>query len=193
MKRVTKRVARRLAHDQRGVVLLELLIAVVPVLVLFLGAVQLALLGAAQLVVHHAAITGARSAAVVLDDDPARYGDDPPGSLTGARLLAIRRAVTAPLTALPWAAADDATVSFPITQGADQLATDRVEDLEWVSVRVEHRVRCDVPIARAIMCPSITLPDGTTQVRARRLAAEATLPRFAASYPFAGESSGGAP
>jgi hypothetical protein len=182
---------KRLARDVRGVVMLELLIAIVPVLVLFLGAVQLALLGAAQLIVSHAAIVGARSAAVVLDDDPARYADDLRGSLTGARLQAIRRAVTAPLAALASAAAESPTLEFPIALGADEVATDVVEDAELLSVRVEQLVRCEVPIARALLCPRLTLPDGT-EVRARRLHGEATLPRFSARYPYPSEADGDA-
>jgi hypothetical protein len=59
---------------EHGTVMVETLIAFVPVFTLFLGIVQYTLLAAAQLVVHHAAVAGVRSASVVLDDDPARYG-----------------------------------------------------------------------------------------------------------------------
>ena len=85
--------------------MLEFLIAFLPVFLLFLAVAQLALLGAAQLVVQHAAICGARSAAVVLDDDPRFYDGSPRGELDrprqdGPRLAAIRRAVHAPLVAI---------------------------------------------------------------------------------------------
>ena len=76
--------SRTLAHDRRGVVSIEFLIAFLPLLVLFLGVIQLALLGAARLIVRHAAVAGARSAAVVLDDDPARYGGVGRGELGGS-------------------------------------------------------------------------------------------------------------
>ncbi len=62
------------ARDDRGVVMVEFLLAFMPVFLLFLGTVQLALAGAAQLVVHHAATVAARSAAVVLEDDPINFG-----------------------------------------------------------------------------------------------------------------------
>ena len=97
---------RTRAGDQRGVVMIEFVIAFVPVFVLFLGVVQLALLAAAQLVVQHAAIAGARSASVVLDDDPRFYAGAMRGELRredgedGPRLAAIRRAVHAPLAAV---------------------------------------------------------------------------------------------
>jgi hypothetical protein len=63
----------RLLRDRRGAAYLEFLIIIVPFLLLFLGSLQFALIGAAKLVVQHAASTGARAASVVLDDDPARY------------------------------------------------------------------------------------------------------------------------
>jgi hypothetical protein len=92
-------------RDERGVVMLEFVIAFLPLFLLFLAVAQLALLGAAQLVVQHAAICGARSAAVVLDDDPRFYDGSPRGELDrprqdGPRLAAIRRAVHAPLVAI---------------------------------------------------------------------------------------------
>ena len=59
--------------------------AILPVLLVFLGAVQLLLLGATRIVVAHAAVAAARSAAVVLDDDPAAYGGEPRGHLDPPR------------------------------------------------------------------------------------------------------------
>jgi hypothetical protein len=83
--------------DQRGLVMLEFVIAFVRVFMLFLTA--------AQLVVAHAAVCGARSAAVVLDDDPRFYDGALRGEIDrphkdGPRLAAIRAAVHAPLTAI---------------------------------------------------------------------------------------------
>jgi hypothetical protein len=63
-----------LLRDQRGVAYVELLIAFMPFFVLVLGLTQLALLGQAHLAVRHAANAAVRSAVVVIDDDPARYG-----------------------------------------------------------------------------------------------------------------------
>ena len=80
--------------------MLEFILAFMPVFVLFLGIVQLTLLAVAQLVVRHAAITAARSAVVVLPDDPRHYLNepinhiDPPASLLGmaATVVAARLA-----------------------------------------------------------------------------------------------------
>lgn len=109
----------------RGVVSVETLLTLVPLLLAFLGVVQLALVGLAVVVVEHAATRGARAATVVLDDDPAHYGGAARGSLVegsadpapdyglpttpgpsdepstpGARLSAIRHAAYAPLAVL---------------------------------------------------------------------------------------------
>jgi|GEM_PF-722084 len=75
--------AQRHRCDERGVVYLEMLIAFVPVFIFFLCILQLGLLASAKLVVKHSAIVGARSAVVVLEDDPAFYGYAPRGALTG--------------------------------------------------------------------------------------------------------------
>jgi hypothetical protein len=50
-------------------VYIEFLISFIPVFLFFLGIVQLAFIASAKLVVQHAAITGVRSAVVVLEDD----------------------------------------------------------------------------------------------------------------------------
>lgn len=62
-----------------------MLLAFFPVLLGFLGVIQLALLMIGQLVVTHAATRGVRSAIVILDDHPKHYDDAPRGDLaTGA-------------------------------------------------------------------------------------------------------------
>jgi Flp pilus assembly protein TadG len=69
-------VPRALVADQGGVVFLEFLIAIVPIWTFFLCLVQLAFLAHANLIVKHAADSAARSAAVVLPDDPNEYGGE---------------------------------------------------------------------------------------------------------------------
>jgi hypothetical protein len=59
-----------------GVVYVEFLICFIPVFLCFLGIVQLAFIASAKLVVQHAAITGARSAIVVLEDDNDAYAGE---------------------------------------------------------------------------------------------------------------------
>jgi hypothetical protein len=70
-----------LLEARAGAVYVEFLLAFFPVLVTFLGLVQLSLILSARLVVQHAASRAARAAVVVLDDDPERYGGAARGSL----------------------------------------------------------------------------------------------------------------
>jgi hypothetical protein len=90
------------ASDQRGVVMLEFLLAFLPIFALFLGLLQLALLEVADLVVRHAAIAGARSASVVLYDDPQYYDGTQSGDARdpSPRMAVIRGAVHARLAAI---------------------------------------------------------------------------------------------
>lgn len=63
--------------NERGAVYVEFLIAFFPVFVLVLGICQLAFIASAKAVVEHASWAAARSAVVVLDDEPKRYGGIP--------------------------------------------------------------------------------------------------------------------
>lgn len=67
----------RLLRNQQGAVYAEFLIAFVPLFALTLGVAQYALIAQAQIIVRHSASAGARSAIVVLDDDPLNYADQP--------------------------------------------------------------------------------------------------------------------
>ncbi len=80
------RALRDLGTDQSGVVFLEFLIAFVPMWTFFLCTVQLAFSAYADLVVKHSADSAARSAAVVLADDPSYYGGEPERSLDRNRV-----------------------------------------------------------------------------------------------------------
>ena len=59
--------------DERGTVYVEFLLVAPPLLLLCLCALQYALLAASELGVQHAAVRAARSAAVILPDDPRHY------------------------------------------------------------------------------------------------------------------------
>lgn len=68
--------SRTLLRDRGGAVYVEFLLAFVPLFFLFLGMIQMAMAYACDLVVRHAAVTAARAAAVVIDDNPNRYDGD---------------------------------------------------------------------------------------------------------------------
>jgi hypothetical protein len=107
------------------VVYVEFLLAIIPVLVLFLGVCQLALVATAGAVVRHAAYAAARSAVVVLDDEPKRYGGAPRGNVsTGSGQSGAAKLFGAltelGLSAAPWSdeEAADAGSDEPRQQGA---------------------------------------------------------------------------
>lgn len=65
----------------RGIVYLEMLMSLVPILLTFLGICQLALFLVAKLVVQHAATRAARAAMVILEDRPEAFDHARRGSL----------------------------------------------------------------------------------------------------------------
>ncbi len=65
----------------RAVIYVEVLLTIIPVLLFFFGLLQLAWLQAARLIVQHAAQRAARSAVVVLEDDPRRFAGSPQGNV----------------------------------------------------------------------------------------------------------------
>lgn len=69
-----------LVHD-RGAVMAEMLVALPAVLLMFFAVAQSTLLSVGHLVVHHAAQRAARTAIVVLEDDPVRYGGQARGEI----------------------------------------------------------------------------------------------------------------
>jgi hypothetical protein len=71
---------KRVRFDSRGVVMMEFIIAILPVLIAFLGFVQLAFLAMAKLSVHHAAALATRAATVVLEEADVKTAGGPPGS-----------------------------------------------------------------------------------------------------------------
>jgi hypothetical protein len=174
--------------DARGVVLVEFMIAFGPLLLVFLAAVQLALIGVAELVVCHAAVAGVRAAIVVLDDDPRFYAGEPRGSIGPApdapRMAAIRRAVAARMAAIP---RGDTVVTLPIAPLASTFFERRVEPSDTLTLRVVHRFGCHVPIASALLCERAE--HGRASIRV--LHAEATLPAQFATYRYAGEAERG--
>jgi hypothetical protein len=76
--------------DSRGAVYVEFLLAFFPLFLLFLALCQLALVGAAEAMVRHSAYAAARSAIVVLEDEPERFDGAARGSLSEGRPKRVR-------------------------------------------------------------------------------------------------------
>jgi len=60
--------SRTARHPEGGVVMMEFLIALLPVMILFLGMAQFSMAAVAKLLVRHSAVVGARAAVVVLEE-----------------------------------------------------------------------------------------------------------------------------
>jgi Flp pilus assembly protein TadG len=187
--------SRGLLKNERGAVFVEFLIAFLPVQVFFLCLVQSAILYSVRLLAEHAAVNGARAAAVVVGDEPSRYGNEAPNSMIerGERARAVRSAVI--LTMAPmilnglvqsvdvfYPRADqpdgpEQTGTIPFTAMGDQ-------SVSKVRVRVEVDAACRIGFASQIVCPSFTEGISDLIVPTRRVRAEAIFPYQGARYHY---------
>jgi hypothetical protein len=145
--------------DERGVVYVEFLFAFVPLFLLFLGTCQLALLHTAKLIVHHAAFAAARSAVVVLPEDPHDYDGAPRGSLSFGRTDAQLglEGMLARLGVLPpWAAL---VPTAPSTDGGVLGFLAAVANGKW---RPQQGARM-APIRAAAYMPLLTLAPASSR------------------------------
>lgn len=139
-----------LHRDQRGAVLIEFVVAVVPLLTIFFVFVQLSAIAAATLMVKHSAVVGARAAAVysnVNDNVPEGCSDDGKQRIADGVRVALGR----------WA--PSITTEVEVTDRSSRWE-DSEEDsspnvdgpYDLVTVRVTAHYRCEVPLGRLI-CP----------------------------------------
>jgi len=166
---------RRHWRCERGAVFVEFLIVFLPVFTFFLCLLQLALLFTVRLVSEHAALTGARAAAVIIGDEKKRYGNELPNQLKigGKREKAIKNAVYLTLAGFILdGTIESVKVEFPAGDkpgGPGQKGTikyspmgfnrpDNPEkdgpfgDVAKVRVRVEVEAHCKIALANRIMC-----------------------------------------
>jgi len=186
----------RVRADTGGAVLVEFLIAFMPVFLFFTGLVQLALLRSAQIITQVAADRTARAASVVLSDDPKHYNGEPPNAAPGGdeaagtsgsiRYSSIRRA--AYLATRPLRASKNVTIEGAFSGGGDDdsggdaalsvackgNAGCSYKAGELITVTVKYDYACVVPVGR-IVCGA----DFKNELRA-----EASMPNFAAAYEY---------
>ena len=182
-------------RDRRGAVFVEFLIAFLPVQVFFLCLIQSAILYSVRLVTEHAAVNGARAAAVVIGDDRARYGGEREHDLPerGQRRDDVRAAVL--LTLAPVilnGLVQRVEVFYPEPNrpdGPNQTGTIRYtamsdQSVQKVRVRVQVESACRIGFASMIVCPSITQGISSFIVPTRTVRAEAIFPYQGASYDY---------
>jgi Flp pilus assembly protein TadG len=162
-----------------GAVMVESIIAIPLLLAFFAMILQYSYLLMASLVVNHAAVVAARSASVIIPDDPTAYSD---GSDIGTfqnndRLATIEDAARAPmhaLQAMPFQTSsfnpDKLTVSLDGAEGKDTF-----EPTGVVKATVTFPYTCEVPFGGSLICGL----DG-----AKSLSAVAAMPIQGAEYAY---------
>jgi Flp pilus assembly protein TadG len=128
--------ARREALGDRGAVLVEFVIALVPLLMLFFNFVQLSRLATARLVVKHSAIVGARAAAVI-----ANGKNNTPDQERGPNDAEISAGVKTALG--PWWSKSGAITSVTVNVTDN---SSRSDPYGWVEVKVSATYACRVPM-----------------------------------------------
>jgi hypothetical protein len=187
--------SRSLWRDRRGAIFVEFLIAFLPVQVFFLCVIQSAILYSVRLVTEHAAVNGARAAAVVIGDDRARYNNEAEHNLPerGKRRDEVRAAVL--LTLAPIIAnglvqsvdifyPDPTKVDGPPRPGALRFNPMGPQSVEKVRLRVEVMSACRIGFASMVVCPSLFGGLTSVLVPTRRVRAEAIFPYQGASYAY---------
>ena len=117
-----------------GAVMVEFLIAYLPVLVAFLMFWQLGELLVAQMIVERASSAAGRAAIVVLPDDPAFYDAQPAGQFEGERKREIRLAAGMMLAASPHLS-ENFTVDISNVPAGD-------DDVAEITVKVDAEFHC---------------------------------------------------
>jgi hypothetical protein len=183
-------------EDDDGAVFVEFLIAFMPVYVFFLCVIQLSLLFTVRLVTEHAAVNAARAAAVVLADDPRRYGGEHLHEVSaerGERYTAIRNAAL--LTLAPFVLNGTVLgvdVLFPPPdkpgaagrKGPLHFQPMGAHEVDKVRVRVEVDTACRIGFANRVTCPLLNL--GSRPRPHVQLDMPTILVRAEAVYPYQG-------
>jgi Flp pilus assembly protein TadG len=158
---------KRNAH-RRGAAYAEFLVAFMPVLLFAFCIFQESELFTGKLLCDHAAVAAARSASVVLPDNPQRYGGEGVNSTGPKRTEAVRVAAIRALAPFVHDGnVTDVQVDFP----------GGVTPKGPLQVRVVATFRCKVALTHFIACNS----NGT-----RTLTSTATLPNQGAQYTYEG-------
>jgi hypothetical protein len=172
--------------QERGTTSIEVVLCLMLLVTIWFSLAQLTLLGVGGLVVQHAAHRAARAAIVILDDDPGSYNDAPRQDLRArseARLSAVRKAAYAPLSVLAPSLGDlgqswrgSSTLESALESGLASTASsyfynpiaaavvleragepaDSFGIHEDVTAHVGYLFNCRVPLARSLVCKSLS-------------------------------------
>lgn len=131
---------RGLRKDKRGAVLVEFLVAFMPLMITFSSFVQVAQIATASIVTKHATIVGARAAAVISNEHK-----NTPDQKKGKNEDEIHNAVQSALG--PWAK----TMTNLRVRVKEDKSSDK-DPFGMVQVEVQADYRCSVPFGGSIVC-----------------------------------------
>ena len=126
----------RLHARRRGAVLVEFMVTLVPVLTTFFTFVQLSKVATARLMVKHAAIVGARAAAVMANGK-GNLPDQPKGTNEAEIKNGVKNALG------PWWSKKGGITSVDITI---KDASTKADPYDWVEVKGVASYACTVPM-----------------------------------------------
>ncbi len=166
---------RLLASHETGEVYVEFIIAIVPMLLVFWGLMQLNGLLLADLVARHAAVNAVRAAIVCDSDDSPQTGDElaAPG---GCSYQAAKMTLSA-VKSFNGSGGSDPDFSVTV----DGASTDGNQP---VTATVIARYHCQVPLVAAFVCGM-----GGGSLGTASLSRRASLPNQGAGYSFTSASS----
>lgn len=131
---------RSLRGDERGAVLAEFVIAIVPIMTMFFTFVQLGSMATARLVLKHGAVVATRAAAVITNGH-----QNNPGQEKGVNEEQITQAAEAAM--LPWV--DKGLLSdVEAKVVSDESSED--DPYGWVTVKVTATYHCNVPMGKVV-------------------------------------------
>ena len=133
---------RDLHTDKKGAVLVEFLIALMPLMITFSCFVQLSQMATAKLVLKHSAIVGARAAAVIYNKN-----NNTPDQPKGENKADIEAGVHAALG--PW----DKEMQTVVVKVEDSSSCSDPYGMVKVTVTVAHK--CNVPFGGRLMCGAV--------------------------------------
>jgi hypothetical protein len=164
---------KRLLKEKRGAVLAEFIIAFVPMMGMFFCFTQYSRAAVAKLVMRHGAMAGARAAVVVYGACESNAGNcngfNPGANLENSETPEKVVRDAAVITMAGWVSGFD-VLNVDINRQGTTASTSDPKGM--VQVRVRGAFRCDVPMARYIMCPGGYIP----------MTSEAQLPVQGALY-----------
>ncbi|EYF06584.1 TadE/TadG family type IV pilus assembly protein [Chondromyces apiculatus] len=156
--------APSLLKDKRGAVYVEFLGVFFPLFTMFLALVQFAFVQTASILVRHAALRAARTASVILHDNPAFYGGATQGNVTPQKQQMAADFAKIPLKTLGNAEAATVTFDKP-NYGRNDL----------IKATVRYPYGCNVPVGKLAACGA----DGE-----RLIEAEASMPNQGADFIY---------